>query len=79
MAKGREQVYETSPAEQSQAGDQGNRPSGGKPQDLRPDDKAHWKLRALANIRRHSDSDIFVSVAHKRYTAGMLHPDQSLM
>ena len=30
------------------------------------DEKAHWKLRALANIRRHSDSEIFISHAHKR-------------
>ncbi len=34
---------------------------------LKQDDKAHWKLRALANIRRHSDSEIFISHAQKRY------------
>ena len=32
----------------------------------RPDEKGHWKLRALANIRRHSDTDIFVNSAQGR-------------
>lgn len=36
---------------------------------LKQDDKAHWKLRALANIRRHSDSEIFISHAQKRYAS----------
>ena len=30
-----------------------------------PDEKAHWKLRALANIRRHSDSDIFLDIGRR--------------
>lgn len=31
----------------------------------RRDSKAHWKLRALANVRRHSDSDIFVDAGRR--------------
>jgi len=38
--------------------------AGGK--GVRPDEKGHWKLRALANIRRHSDTDIFVNSAHRK-------------
>jgi len=42
---------------------------GGPPPDGkgRPDEKGHWKLRALANIRRHSDTDIFVNSANRKY------------
>ena len=49
------------------AGAQGKaRETGGGQVGLR-DEKAHWKLRALANNRRHSDSEIFISHAHKQY------------
>ena len=40
---------------------------------MKQDDKAHWKLRALANIRRHSDSEIFISHAQKRYYLDCYH------
>lgn len=49
-------VEDKASGEIPQAGGQGDK----------PDEKGHWKLRALANIRRHSDTDIFVNSAQRR-------------